>query len=306
MRTIGIATYSLRIRQKRSSEYEPLGGIDGRHSLSDLFAEYLQSISHEEAIDEEVQVVLQASRRERSDDAMWGLLNAGDYGYAAEGFNIKSKRTSYRRSPDDAEVIPFYYRAFFPGMSDLGIVLLQRYGHYGVFTAVSRGFRAFLDGYLPDHVLEINRLVPAEVVRELTEGEIRAIQVIAHTIPPDLADKFRFLGNHQDIGTFVIEAKAKRKSFLAPPPWLRRIRQGRVQVVELPTELRDSDAVIRIRVNYEGTTRTIDLSDPNNLAPYINATDDLELEPTGHPRFTSIDRYCQDLLDELLRQLGRA
>jgi hypothetical protein len=306
VRTIGIATYTLKVRPKRSGDYEPLGGIDGRYSLAELLAGYLESISRAQAVDEKVQVVLQAVRRERDEDTLWGLLHSGEYGFAAEGFNIRSRRTTFRRTPEDAEVIPFYYRAFLPQVSDLGILLLQRYGGYGVFTAFSRGFKSFLDNYLPEHLLEINRLVPAEVVRHLTQGDIRAIQVVAHSLPTDITDKLRFLGNRQDIGTFVIEAKAKRNGALTAPPWLRRIREGRALMVELPTELDGSDATIRLRVDYEGKTRVIDLNDPNNLAPYVNATEDVLVESSGHPRFESINAYSANLLAELLHQLGRA
>ena len=49
----------------------------------------------------------------------------------------------------------------------------------------------------------------------------------------------------------------------------------------------------------------IDLADPSSIAPYIDATDDLEFEDSGHPRFESIDAYCVRLLGELLAQLGR-
>jgi hypothetical protein len=306
VRTIGIATYTCRIRAKRSEDYEPLGGIGGHHSLLELLAGYLESISGAHAVDETTQLVLQAARTTRDEGTLRGLLNGGEYGYAAEGFSIRSRRSTYRRTPEDAEVIPFYYRAFLPALSDIGILVLQRYGQFGVFTSFSKGFKSFLEHSLPDHVLEINRLVPAEVVRHLTDGDIRAIQVIAHSLPTDITDKLRFLGNRQDIGTFVIEAKAKRDHFLTPPAWLRRIREQRARVVELPIELDGSDATIRLRVEYDGTTRVIDLNDPSNLAPYINATDEITLEPSGHPQFDSIDSYCTTLLAELLQQLGRA
>lgn len=305
MKTIGIATYSLRVRTKRGADYELLGNVDRRYNLADLLDQFLSSITNAQTVDEEAQIVLQATRHNRQEEELWGLLDSGEYGFAAQGVDVKTRNPSYTRNPTDAETIPFYYRAYLPKLGDLGLILLQRHGPRGVFTAFSHGFRQFFQEQLPDHVLEINRVVPAEVVRHLTDGQIRSIQVIAHSLPTDITDKLRFLGNRKEIGTFVIEAKAKKKKFLPVPTWLKRIRQGTTQVVELPTELRESDATVRIRVDYNGTTRTIDLSDPANIAPYINATEHLQIDPSGHPRFESIDSYAQQLIQELLQQLGR-
>ena len=304
--TIGLATYTMRVRPKRSEDYEPLGGIEGLYSLGELLQEYLHSISGAQAVDEEEQNVLQATRIERADEMHWGIIHAGEYGYSAEGVNVRSRKRSYRRTPDDAEVIPFYYRAFVPAISDLAILVIQRFGPHGVYTAFSKGFRSIFSQRLPEHVLEINRVVPSAVVRHLIDGEIRAIQVIAHSLPTDITDKIRFLGNRQEIGTFVIEAKARRGAMLTPPAWLRRIREGRAAAVELPAELADEQARVRLRVEYEGTTRVIDLQDPSDLAPYFNVTGDVDLEDSGHPEFQSIDSVAEGLIGDLLRQLGRA
>lgn len=305
MRTIAIATYTIRVRAKRSEDFEPLGSIAGLWSMSDVLERYLASIAGQQDVDEEAQHVLQAATHHRRDDDLWGILSAGEFGYAAEGINVRSRSQSYQRTPDDAEVVPLYFRVSTPAMSDLGVLLVQRYGQLGVFTAFAKGFRAFFAHLLPEYTIEINRLVPAEVVKELVEGELRAIQVVAHTLPQDIADKFRFLGSATEIGAFTMEVKAKRGMMLSTPAWLRRIRDGQVRIVELPVELKASDAHIRIRVAYEGKTRMIDLADPSSIAPYIDATDDLEFEDSGHPRFESIDAYCVRLLGELLAQLGR-
>lgn len=306
MRTIGIATYTIRVRAKRSEDFEPLGSIAGLWSMSEIIEQYLVSIEGIQTVDEEAQSMLQAVARNRDNDNHWGLLGNGEFGYAAEGINVRSRNTSYQRTPEDAEIVPFYFRAVTPSTSDIGVLLVQRYGALGVFTVFAKGLRAFFAEHLPEYTMEINRIVPTEVVTELMHGNIRAIQIVAHTLPTDITDKFRFLGNTSEIGSFTIEAKANRNSVLQSPKWLKRIREGRVSVVELPTELEGSDARIRIRVEYEGKTRTIDLADPSSVAPYVDATQELEIDATGHPNFASIDAYCVRLLADLLKQLGKA
>ncbi len=304
--SIGIATYAVRIRAKRrAGEYEPLGAVgDQALSIRHLVSEFLETVKASDTVDDEAKVVLRATRVETDQDSCWGLLRSGDFGFAAEGINIKTRAQSYRRDPDDAETIPFYFRCYLPSESDIGLLLIQRHGPRGVFSAFTRQLRDYIAKWLPEHVLVINRLVPSEVIKDLMEGDIRAIQVIAHVLPKDFANKLRFLGNENEVGTYIIEAKAKRNRFLQVPGWLKKLREGRVTVVELPSELVGSDARVRLRVTYEGTTRTIDMSRPEDIAPYIDATSDLEIVG-GHPVFTSVDAYCNGLLEQLLKQLGK-
>lgn len=306
MATIGIATYSVKVREKRSEEYLPLGSFDGSHSMSEFICDYLRAIRDDQFVNEESQRVLRSGRHTELDDKTCGLLYSGAYGYAAEGVNIHTSERSYQRSPEDAEVIPFYYQFVLPAGKLVGIMILQRHGTHGLVTPLCTALRDEFTDKHPDHMIEFARLVPTEIVQDLIDGEVRGIQITTYTVPNDIADKFRFLGNLQQEGKFTVKYSAKRNAPFQEPEWLRNIRNNRGRIVEFPIELENIQAEVKISVKYGTKTRVMNLSDPSSIAPYIDATDDLDISIEGHPTFESINQYCDELNTRLLEQLGIA
>jgi hypothetical protein len=301
--TIGIAAYALRVRLRRTDDPLHLGTVDephgGLYSHIKRFFESLQK-AHDDAASQLLQRVVQL---DSDADTVWGLVESGEYGYAAEGIDVKTLKHSYKRKPLDAELIPFYFRIYLPAQNDMGIMLLERHGPRGIFHALSSVLRDYLKEKLPDHVLDLTRLVPAEVMSELLKGGVRAIQITTYRVPSDIADKYRFLGNLRNAGTVTVEFKAKKKKFLFKPQWLKAITGGKARILELPADL--GPGRIHIQVDYRGKSRTIDLANLETIAPYVDATSELKLK-SGHPTYKSINGYCVDLLEELLTQLGKA
>lgn len=304
MATIGIAAYAIRARLKRTSDPLYLGTLSPPGGLHGIVKGFLGSLKKTHARDEESQLLQRVIRLDTDVDSCWGLLESGEYGFEAKGVDINTLKPSYKRKSQDAELIPFYFRLYLPSANDTGIMLLQRHGPRGVFHSFSSALRDFVGQKLPDHALDITRLVPAEVLGELLKGGVRAVEITTYKVPTDIADKYRFLGNLQKAGTVTVEFKAKKKAYLFPPSWLKRITTGQTKVVELPVDL--GPGRIRLKVDYHGKTRVVDLSSPETIAPYTDATDDLDIQDSGHPSYESVDSYCTDLLRELLEQLGKA
>jgi hypothetical protein len=304
MNSIGIACYSIKIREKRTNDYLPFGELEGGKSFYDFVRGYLDKLKKEHVVNEEDQLVLRAARSVHEEDITAGLLYSGDYGYEAAGFNVKTKKTSYRRTAEDAEVIPFYYQFVLPQQSNKGLMILQRHGHRGLLTALSTDLRAEFASQYDGYVLEIGRLVPAEVLKQLIEGDYIGIKVSTYTVPDDIADKFRYLGNLRQDGHLTITYKAKRSQALVEPDWLKAIRKNGAKLVELPDELKEMDAKVSIIVEYGGKQRDVNLNNLSAIAPYIDATNDLEIKKNGHPKFDSIHTYCNDLRTTLLADLG--
>ncbi len=303
MATIGIAAYALRIRLKRTDDPLYLGAVDAPHGgLYSHVKKFFESLQKKHAHDALSQLLQRVVQLDSNADSLWGLIESGEYGYAAEGIDVQTLKHSYERKALDAEMIPFYFRIYLPAQNDMGVMLLERHGTRGIFHALSGALRDYVQEKLPDHVLELTRLVPAEVMSELLKGGVRAIQITTYRVPSDIADKYRFLGNLSNAGTVTVEFKAKKKAFLFTPQWLKRITEGRAKIIELPADL--GPGRILIRVDYRGKSRTVDLGHLETIAPYVDATAELNMR-SGHPTFASIDGYCAELLGELLAQLGR-
>jgi hypothetical protein len=299
--TIGIAVYTVRIREKYKDEKFRLGAVTP--PFHEMLQAFFRVLSREHAHDEEGQLLQRVTHLEHDKRSFWGIIESGEYGYAAEGINVGTKKQSYQRNPDDAELLPFYFRIYANPDNDTAVLMLQRHGPRGIYSAFVREMRRFWDGTYVKYQLDFGHLVPAKVLQELTEGGVRSIKVVSYNVPSDLYDRFRFLGNMRDPGEITVEFRAKKKALLFPAAWTKRNAKVDGPIMELPANLRPG--YIQVGVEYKGKTRTMKLDDPERVAPYIDATEALKMEDTGHPNYTSINRYCDDLMDDVLSQLGQ-
>jgi hypothetical protein len=304
MPSITLATYAVRIRARRSPDFLPLVPFHGTVGMDLVIENVLQRLSAH-VQDELHQHLIRVKHHTRQGDDIVGVIEAGEYGYSADGVNVRTRKESFQRTPEDAELIPFYFRWSLPPGGDTGLLLLQRYGPHGVFLSLTGAIHEEFEEHYDNFIVDFPRLVPAEVIQDLLKGELKEIEITTYTVPTDIADKYRFLGNKKDVGTFTVAIKAKRNASLLEPPWIKRIRHGRVKVVALPDELGGEKGRVRIRVSYNGKTRTVDMTNPDSIAPYIDANPHVKLEPSGHPTFDSMDAFAIGIRDKLLEDLGR-
>lgn len=304
MATIGIASYVLRVKEKHKPDYLRLGALRGSKSFNECVREFLKSVYGTQSVDERAQIVLRSTNISEEQAITTGLFLSGEYGYSAEGVNVKTSSKSYQRKADDAEILPFYFLFYVPKESDTAILILQRHGNVGIRTSVLRSLKKYFALFYPDLIIVAERLVPGELVQNLVEGEIRGIKLTTYTVPDDIADKFRWLGNMREEGTLTVSYLAKRDRIFKAPDWLRSARKQKAKLISLPVELNRMKARIQINVRFGGQTRLVDISDPSNVAPYIDATSKLKIMSNGHPDFNSIDKYCRTLLVSLLEEMG--
>jgi hypothetical protein len=305
---ITMACYAVRVRRKyKRDEFEVIGTIGAEPTrLIETFRDCLEKATKSHSVDEAQQRLLRVLRLERRKDTVVGVVEVGDYGYSADGINVKTRRISFRRSPEDAELLPFYFRIHLPQEGNMGILMVQRFGVTGVYGELKRLLTVAFEKQFGDRVLVLDRLVPTEVIKELMKGKLLEVQLTTYSKPRDIADKFRFGGNLEAVGSLTIIARAKRNSYLPDPAWLSNIRKQRTGVVTVPDLLGKETTRARIRVEYGGTSRMVDLTDPDHLAPYIDISGDVAIDRNGHPKFESIDTHAGKLQEDLLAELGRA
>lgn len=297
--TIGIAAYTLAVREKRDTQHLVLGNLPfgGFHSV---LGEFFDSLKKDQVPDDENKLLQSLLRHDRDDGTFThcGILESGEYGFEAKGIDTKTLKQSYHRRAQDAEMLPFYFAVRAPDEHDGAVVLLQRHGPHGIYAAFKSALYRFCEKRLPKYHLDFGHLVPAEVVAQLKEGGVRSIKVTAYKVPEDMADELKFLGNHPDPGTFSVEIKAKRDGFLHDPGWLKKSR-----AIVIPDSW--GQGKVEVKVSYNGKNRIVALNNPANISPYVDATAELEIEASGHPSYDSIHKYCGGLMKDLLTQLGR-
>lgn len=307
-----VATYALEIYATGSEEPAPLSYAAGRTLYGEI-KRILEQMCAGYVHDDDEQNLLRVRHNAtgRVTDGsklgvttadLFGLFERGEYGYASRGVKADTFVASFVRDATDAEMLPYYFRFHLPADEHAGFLLLQRTGIHSPFTQLKGHLEAQFRESNPGWHLAVRRLLPAKIVEALTEGKVRTFRVITHTRTRDRADSF-LRGTEAQIGTMEIVWRAKRNQALwqVTPRFLRDILAGRATVAKFFPEAESA----RIGVEYKGRTRQFDVVDLADAAPYLDVTEEIGFKD-GHPRFTEIDQYCLDLVQELRQQMNMA
>ena len=296
MTSICVASYSVRVRYRHKSDRLQLGLKSGP-SVYDVVLKTLRGLKSHQRHPKSPHVI-KVSRIDFDGSNVWGLIERGEYGHTATGVNSKTFDLSYSRTVDDAELVPLYFRFHLPSVTTTGILILQRLGVHGSFgdlrDTVVQGFR----DHHPEHILEMNRFVSGNILNQLKESPVSEISIITHTLPTDIASKLQFSGAQENVAKVEVRIRAKRDHFFGLPT---RLINPDVSVAEVLGE----PGRVRMRVDYKGHERTYESEGLNNIAPYIDVTEEVAKRSDGHPKFESIDAYCVGLQNDLIEQLGQ-
>ncbi len=312
---ISLACYSMRLREKGSDVYRLLGDLGDKETLFEAFLQYFRELKEDHTDDPDIQKLLRVTklRRMKGGRLIRGLVDAGRYGMGADLVNVEERRVTYRRSPIEAELTPYYFLVDAPSGGDTGILLLQRRGSIGI-----RG--DFLDDFVkdlgirhPSVRLELNPLMPPDLLNDyLGNGQFTKLRLIRHERPRDIANGVS--GNGNDEGTERVEiaySRGRRRRFRFHEPIVDVLRGKRrvedlVEVVEFPggTDFAYDGAKAELTIG--GRCRTIDLFRPNKMRATHEITDNVALDSDGHPIFESIDSLAKSLRRKLIKQLGEA
>lgn len=213
-------------------------------------------------------------------------------------------KAAFRRSPQDAELIPFYFYLELPGHRSVGFLIVQRHGLHGPYEPLRRALIEHFQQALPEMKLEFARLVPMSVINRVTQGKLTSIRITTYHIPPEVTNKFHLDANTTETANYVVTFKAKRGHALSLPGWARGRR--RALLAELPSEFDPTRTRVDLGYTYAGKTRTVNIADLEAMAPYFDITAQVEMSSNGHPVFDSVHELALSHAEELRGQLGIA
>lgn len=274
-------------------------------TTKDFFIDFFNSIGAAHLINKAHNTVLKAEKINNNGYVIKGIIHFGDYGYSAQGFNVVENEISYLRTYNDSELTPHYFLVYLPSDRSTGIILLQRFGVKSIFTTLKQKFTSEFSSKFPNYNLALYPQVPSEVFNSLREGSLKSIKIVRYVAPDDIAETIKKLGFEEQEGVLSIEFKAKRKGTLLKPAWMNSENfTNNNSFCEMDLRNISLEGEIQIFVDYLGKRRKICLDNPRKISPYIDATDEVDITSSGHPSFDSIDRYCENLLDLLLKEMG--
>ena len=300
-----LSSYTVRLRDKYSHKYLRLDQFGSNHDLLSIFDQYLQDRKAQYSVNATNQKLLGVLQSDLQSRMISGLVETGEYGYEADLYDIQAASVSYQRTANDAEMVPFYFLVNLPAQRDEGVLILQRMAQYGIRMAFLQDFSQYLKGFDPTIQVEINPLVPQNLIDNyLQNGRLTKVRFIRFGIPPDVADAFEGGGHAEESGHTELVVSAGRSQRL---PLIGRIRDAlnNNKGVNKMLELHEFDYdTVKIELELAGRRRIVDLSNIMKLRAYYDLPSELEVGANGHPVFTSIDSIAQDLIGGLLDTLG--
>jgi hypothetical protein len=272
----------------------------GGKDVLEFFKAHLTALRKAFAHDEENKKLLRVSEYKERDRMLEGIIETGEYGYESNLYDLKERRVSYNRRAYEAEMLPFYFLLHIPTGADEGILVLQRFKQYGIRKIFAEAFRAFFDEKCPDCRVAISPLVPEELVKQLVrKGRITKIRFVRFGIPDDLADAYDKGGQVEEGGRLELVVAAKRKGHIPIRHRLDQFLGNRRELTKL-VELQHFDYEnVKLEVSFEGTHRTVDLSNLHRLRAYYDVSSRVTFGSGGHPTFESVSGLGLDLLHDL-------
>lgn len=305
MPNISLASYAIRVHEK----YRPQESLqirafgDAEVDLLDELEHVLERLGAEPDTDENAQSVLRIRDLNRDGDTVSGMVLAGNYGYTAALMDVETATPTYDRRVNDAELIPMFFYFRCPEGADAGVAVLERFGGSGIKTQLNRVIETRFRENFQDYVFRLNPQLPREVLQELLEGRLQAIQLVTFRIPEDITDSVR-TGAYDPRDAYLIqEIKAKRGRSLRKPQWLRDLAEGRIQISEVQNAVPEDADILKVRVDYAGRQRVVDFSRPDKLSPYVDVSQEVETEG-GHPVPSSIRATAEEIANEVLERMG--
>lgn len=305
MATISLATYSVRVRLKRQKEdYEEFGKVGGNTNFCAACRKVLTSLKRKHQRQDEAQHVLRVNSLNSEGDGMWGTIVSGEFGYEAEGVNAETFKNSYTRTKDDAELLPFYFYLELPRDKSIGILITQRYGHFGTYSSLRRALKEHFAEALPDYEVEFSRLVPASVLETYLKGELTTISIRSYYVPEEVTDRFHLGANLRKEASYTVTFRAKRGKYLKEPGFVTRWRTGKASIIELPDEFDMARTRVKLGYEVDGKTRLMDTLDLASMAPYFDVTEEVKIGENGHPTLESLHALALEHAKELRKQIG--
>ncbi len=305
MNRISLVAYSIRVRRKRTSYFLKLRDIDGVDLFSCL-KHWTKPTESQMANFEESKQVMDFSEQDvlEKRETVTGIVETGEYGFESKLFDVKKRKIAYKRTVDDAEVLPFYFQIFAPN-EEIGIVVFQRFGNLGISSVFRKWFRSQIDSVSSEFTVDMDPLIPDEYFRAiLTRGDLSTITFRKLTVPSDIADRIDpvYLDPQEAKYEIIVKSKNPMKDLARRIMSKLNGRQAPAlhEIVSLPNA--DFDEII-VTIKIGGVEKRFNLARLSNVQATLDITNNVRMGANGHPAYGDVQNEALNYCDHLKKQL---
>jgi len=231
-----------------------------------------------------------------------GIFQSGEFGYATVGMNVVTNKKSYDRTVEDADLAPFYFMAHVPEKKDCALLLMQRFGVYGIFSSFSKLLKAKFRNSFPDLLLEIEQIVHPDLVNNYaTKSYARRVRFRKYNLPSDLAAHLPG-GLKASDAYYEVSIVAKKRSNLGViGDWISKGSQ----LTGLGSTINFEADETLVDVKLGNSHRTIHINNLANIQCYFDITGKVKKGADGHPIQADLRREFLSLRNDIWRELEK-
>lgn len=225
----------------------------------------------------------------------------GEYGYASTFRNAVTGVQSGTRTVDDAELLPLRTWFVVPKSRTTALMLTERVGVHGVAGALRTYFSSAFQAKFPGYKIDLKPLAPSDAfAAAFDEGQVRAIHLVRHTIPADLAAQFELgAGDGKALGSMTTVIQAPRRGLL-PKKAIKAVLDGTTNASSLLSVGGSDYDELRVEVRVGRTRRVLNVttqSPPRVTFPFPATI-------TGRPTDAEVWTAAKDVADDLASYVG--
>jgi len=308
---IKLEVYTIRIKESYKEGYLSLDSFFEKNDFFSFFSELMTSLSKDMSINEYFKKSLQFKSETSSIDSgnriISGIIDSGDYGTESSIVNQKTKEEVYHKTEEDLEVKPFYFLIHSPKDFDMGFLVLQRLGSFGIQTIFTRTVIDLFKQKYSNYIIEFSPFASKKLAQDLlNKKSITELKLKRNNLPPDVANKLNLKGHEKDIQFIEIRIVSKRGKYLdyndKVKKFVNNSNAAFFEINEMDKLGFDGKSTSSIKVDIGGSSRTIDLNDSFQFRPYFDIHNEVD-KSKGNPVFSSIDKISKKLIKDIYKEI---
>lgn len=239
-----------------------------------------------------------------------GIIESGEYGTQEDGVDISTGELKFRKRAGEALMKPFYFMFYIPENSNVGFLLIEKIGNYGIMTVLNNAIMKYyqttpcIGSYtLKIAPLSINALVQRKMqtlryeakkveLRKVTKTDIDIARVSGNTIDGEgISTTVTYnigINKHMHISDFIDWIKTKRNE------------ENTLYVIENDLSCRD----VAVTVEIDGQNKVLSLQDIQSLGMSMDITNGVQLGQNRNPTYSYINSKAGELISFIKQQFN--
>lgn len=311
MATVTLSCYEITITKKGEKDTPlSLSDFNNGNDLFNFLKNYIPNWNYETnsdskiVDDEELQKVLRLRPNTISfyGRTISGIVETGEYGYESDIINKETGKQTHKRTRNEASMLPFYFIIQVHRNFKKGILILQRFKQFGVYSIFSTTLRKEFQNQNEDYLLSFNPLVSKELVDKFIDGGIVSRISFKNLNGASQLSSYYDDGidfDESDLYTEfnIIAKRGKKLPFLGK---IKKFRSGNIDIGNLVSINDFEYNTVSVTITLNGHRRTMDLSALNKLGAFYDITNEINFnEVSGHPDFDLVAKQAKEILEDI-------